>query len=540
MIENDVKNDTIRFIKQHRNIDYLSKEQILELVKVERIEFLNSHKDLKNSKPKENDTNKDIDMRISILEEIYNTSLTKNKADNTGFVCWLYYLYYIFMLGYNRICNLSILDSTDLRGKPKEEVLKILEKIQNIKSSDHIEKLLNTNIEQNVKNEILNYKTYLTAKEVKLKNNAGIDTEKTVNKLEFLHKRINKISSELEANSTLPENKYIKNFFDWFENDIYDIWHNGKQKDLNLDNDIVTYILNRKFSRLDKKDSIFGLATKKCENFIKNLKFSLFERKLLILINWLYISNKDKESESYYLPSLNLNSYLFNAEENTLSTVNSKKIFEAIDRLNQKMIYWDLSNSWISKKIERENITGFEHIAHIDILYDSKLHKSNNEGISKQIKGFIFNFNKFNKLRYQISQIDNLPIRFLEDSDYSLILAENIIHKIRVKQSNKISIRDILKELYIYDKELTPLSENLFSHIQTDSKNTNKRLTRFFDILDYVLEGIKEVKVDISDIYLINSNEQKIEKNIKFKDIRLNNIFIKFEKINDETEEENI
>ena len=257
-------------------------------------------------------------------------------------------------------------------------------------------------------------------------------------------------------------------------------------------------------------------------------------------MNWLYISNKDKESESYYLPSLNLNSYLFNAEENTLSTVNSKKIFEAIDRLNQKMIYWDLSNSWISKKIERENITGFEHIAHIDILYDSKLHKSNNEGISKQIKGFIFNFNKFNKLRYQISQIDNLPIRFLEDSDYSLILAENIIHKIRVKQSNRISIRDILKELYIYDKELTPLSENLFSHIQTDSKNTNKRLTRFFDILDYVLEGIKEVKVDISDIYLINSNEKKIEKNIKFKDIRLNNIFIKFEKINDETEEENI
>ena len=343
-----------------------------------------------------------------------------------------------------------------------------------------------------------------------------------------------KLIISFENNSNFSPVFY--NFFDWFENDIYDIWHLSRVTSFDYnETEFKVYSVQEKFARSDKEKSKFGIAIKKnCD--IKDLQFSLLERKLLILMNWAYIS-AGGISETSYLSSMNLNNLLFKDTHRTISTSNAQKLNEAIDRLSRKYIYWELQNSAIANKLEDRNIvTGFSPLCDIQIIYNSKMHSSNNEGLSKEIKGIIFNFNAFLKMRYQLKQIDKMPICFLQDTDYSLILAEYLIREMRIRTNNRISINKLLKNLFTYKKDLSAYETSIFAVIMEDSKNTSKRFKKFMETLYYVLEKISDK--NSNKLAIVDSDGKRINKidTISFNDVKLDNIFIKFNKSSDESQ----
>ena len=494
------------FLNNYKNLDKMSKEEIIDLVKKDRLEHLDSYKDYKKGKILNNANNRSIDILKGMLEYTYN-NYKNNQAlevlDNVKLVAILFCIYadtiIIYNILFNRLSNLEIIDNANLNNKPRKEILEMLEKIQNINNIETIKSIFNDNgIPQNFKNELLNYSTFLQA-----------------NKLKTLQKE-NFKNEELE--------KFYNNIWKLSNVEVSDFKDNFK-----------LYSVREKFYRGDKEKSKFGIAIKK-DLDINNLQFSLLERKLLILMNWIYIFTNGL-LDNYFLSAVNLNLLLFKSDNITLSTINAKKLNEAIGRLTQKYIYWELQNSKISKKIkDKKVITGFSSLCNIQVIYNSKIHANNNEGISKEIKGIIFNFNNFIKMRLQLKQIYKMPIELLQDTDYSLILVEYIIREKNIRPDKKISINNLLKSIYVYQKDLSLYEDSLYSVIMKDNKNTQKRFNKFMETLEYVLELISNI--DLSNAKIINNNGEIINSAsiIPFKEIRVNHIFIEFDNKTDEEE----
>ena len=530
------------FLNEYKNLDKMSKEEIIDIVKKDRLEHLDSYKDYKKGKILNNANNRSIDILKGMLEYTYN-NYKNNQAlevlDNVKLVAILFCIYadtiIIYNILFNRLSNLEIIDNANLNNKPRKEILEMLEKIQNINNIETIKSIFNENdIPQNFKNELLNYSTFLQANKLKTLQKENFKNEKLEKFYSELQKMSKKLIISFENNSDFSHIFY--NFFDWFENDIYDIWHLSRVTSFDYnETEFKVYSVQEKFARSDKEKSKFGIAIKKnCD--IKDLQFSLLERKLLILMNWAYISARGI-SETSYLSSMNLNNLLFKDTHRTISTPNAQKLNEAIDRLSRKYIYWELQNSAIANKLEDRNIvTGFSPLCDIQIIYNSKMHSSNDEGISKEIKGIIFNFNAFLKMRYQLKQIDKMPICFLQDTDYSLILAEYLIREMRIRTNNRISINKLLKNLFTYKKDLSAYETSIFAVIMEDSKNTSKRFKKFMETLYYVLEKISDK--NSNNLAIVNSDGKRINKidTISFNDVKLDNIFIKFNKTSDENQ----
>ena len=531
------------FLNEYKNLDKMSKEEIIDLVKKDRLEHLDSYKDYKKGEILDNSNNRSIDILKGMLEYTYN-NYKNNQAlevlDNVKLVAILFCIYVdtiiIYNILLNRLSNLAILDNANLNNKPRKEILEMLEKIQNINNIETIKSIFNENdIPQNFKNELLNYSTFLQANKLKILQKENLkkeELEKFYNELQKLLKSL--VISNENCSVPLPS-EYMTNFFDWFENDIYNIWKLSNVEVSDFKDNFKLYSVKERFYRGDKEKSKFGIAIKK-ELDINNLQFSLLERKLLILMNWIYIFTNGLLN-NYFLSAVNLNSLLFKSDNITLSTINAKKLNEAISRLTQKYIYWELQNSKISKKIKDEKvITGFSSLCNIQVIYNSKIHASNNEGISKEIKGIIFNFNNFIKMRLQLRQIYKMPIELLQDTDYSLILAEYIIREKNIRPNKKISINNLLKSIYVYQKDLSLYKDSLYSVIMKDNKNTQKRFNKFMETLEYVLELVSNI--DLSNAKITNNNGEIINSAsiIPFKEIRFNHIFIEFDNKTDEEE----
>ena len=531
------------FLNNYKNLDKMSKEEIIDLVKKDRLEHLDSYKDYKKGKILNNANNRSIDILKGMLEYTYN-NYKNNQAlevlDNVKLVAILFCIYadtiIIYNILFNRLSNLEIIDNANLNNKPRKEILEMLEKIQNINNIETIKSIFNDNgIPQNFKNELLNYSTFLQANKLKTlqkENFKNEELEKFYNELQKLLKSL--VISNENCSIPLPS-EYMTNFFDWFENDMYNIWKLSNVEVSDFKDNFKLYSVREKFYRGDKEKSKFGIAIKK-DLDINNLQFSLLERKLLILMNWIYIFTNGL-LDNYFLSAVNLNLLLFKSDNITLSTINAKKLNEAISRLTQKYIYWELQNSKISKKIKDEKvITGFSSLCNIQVIYNSKIHASNNEGISKEIKGIIFNFNNFIKMRLQLKQIYKMPIELLQDTDYSLILVEYIIREKNIRPDKKISINNLLKSIYVYQKDLSLYEDSLYSVIMKDNKNTQKRFNKFMETLEYVLELVSNI--DLSNAKIINNNGEIINSAsiIPFKEIRVNHIFIEFDNKTDEEE----
>lgn len=531
------------FLNNYKNLDKMSKEEIIDLVKKDRLEHLDSYKDYKKGKILNNANNRSIDILKGMLEYTYN-NYKNNQAlevlDNVKLVAILFCIYadtiIIYNILFNRLSNLEIIDNANLNNKPRKEILEMLEKIQNINNIETIKSIFNDNgIPQNFKNELLNYSTFLQANKLKTlqkENFKNEELEKFYNELQKLLKSL--VISNENCSIPLPS-EYMTNFFDWFENDMYNIWKLSNVEVSDFKDNFKLYSVREKFYRGDKEKSKFGIAIKK-DLDINNLQFSLLERKLLILMNWIYIFTNGL-LDNYFLSAVNLNLLLFKSDNITLSTINAKKLNEAIGRLTQKYIYWELQNSKISKKIkDKKVITGFSSLCNIQVIYNSKIHANNNEGISKEIKGIIFNFNNFIKMRLQLKQIYKMPIELLQDTDYSLILVEYIIREKNIRPDKKISINNLLKSIYVYQKDLSLYEDSLYSVIMKDNKNTQKRFNKFMETLEYVLELISNI--DLSNAKIINNNGEIINSAsiIPFKEIRVNHIFIEFDNKTDEEE----
>ena len=133
------------FLNNYKNLDKMSKEEIIDLVKKDRLEHLDSYKDYKKGKILNNANNRSIDILKGMLEYTYN-NYKNNQAlevlDNVKLVAILFCIYadiiIIYNILFNRLSNLEIIDNANLNNKPRKEILEMLEKIQNINNIETI------------------------------------------------------------------------------------------------------------------------------------------------------------------------------------------------------------------------------------------------------------------------------------------------------------------------------------------------------------------------------------------------------------------
>ena len=443
------------------------------------------------------------------------------------------YCYLIISL----ICDIEpkkeIIRNKDLKDKSNVELLLMFLKLENIEDIDKIEELIKDDVlylEDKIF--ILQYIIFYTANKLKKYRNSKIKNEKLENFYNNIQKYLKDLMIELEDNTeTISFNNYIKDFFDLFEKNLFNIYNDKQVEVSEFKENMNKYSIMKKFSRTDTDFSEFGLVISKANETDKY--FSLLERKILTLMNYCYIyirnNNNILKTNNCYITSSILNRILFNSEKVVLSSIDHQKLIEAISRLSKKKIYWDLHNSKISKRLEGDVVTGFKDIAKIDIIYNTKIHNSNNEVISKEIKGLYFTFNSFFDLRYQIKQINKIPTELLSAKDYSFILAENIIYNIQLanKKDNRFSLKKLLKDLYVYKKDLTIYEESLYAVILKDSKNTKRRFSHFCNILEYVLKQISNVYNDIQELSIYDiDNEKMTTDKLKFDLLRQDKYYI--------------
>lgn len=525
------------------NFENLSILEAIDIVEDLWISGLENLKDTKNGEFRENSTNKNIDKEIEcvkiVSKEAKNNTENflginlKNLESNKNIAIYLIYCYLIISL----ICDIEpkkeIIRNKDLKDKSNVELLLMFLKLENIEDIDKIEELIKDDVlylEDKIF--ILQYIIFYTANKLKKYRNSKIKNEKLENFYNNIQKYLKDLMIELEDNTeTISFNNYIKDFFDLFEKNLFNIYNDKQVEVSEFKENMNKYSIMKKFSRTDTDFSEFGLVISKANETDKY--FSLLERKILTLMNYCYIyirnNNNILKTNNCYITSSILNRILFNSEKVVLSSIDHQKLIEAISRLSKKKIYWDLHNSKISKRLEGDVVTGFKDIAKIDIIYNTKIHNSNNEVISKEIKGLYFTFNSFFDLRYQIKQINKIPTELLSAKDYSFILAENIIYNIQLanKKDNRFSLKKLLKDLYVYKKDLTIYEESLYAVILKDSKNTKRRFSHFCNILEYVLKQISNVYNDIQELSIYDiDNEKMTTDKLKFDLLRQDKYYI--------------
>lgn len=531
-----------RILDIYPDFENLLITDVIDIVEFFWIDGLKKLKDIKNGEFRQNSNNKKIDEEIEFVKKI-SMEARNNSGNFFGINLKVFgsnkniaiYLMYVY-LNISLMCYIEpiqkIIEHKDLKGKSDTEILQIFLELENIEDIEKVEELVKDDVLYLAdKILILQYIIFSTANKLKKYRNSKIENKKLENFYISIQKYLKNLIIELEDNTeTISFNSYIKDFFDLFEKNLFNLYNDKQLKITEFKDNLNLYSVNRKFSRNDTDYSEFGLVTSKETN--TDIYFSLLERKILSLMNYCYISirtNNILKTNNFYITVSMLNRLLFNKDKNVLSSINHQKLKEAISRLNRKKIYWDLHNSKISARLTGNVITGFENIVKIDIIYNTKIHDSNNEAISKEVKGLYFTFNSFFDLRYQIKQINKMPLELLSTVDYSFILAKNIIYNIQLanKKDKRFSLQKILKDLYVYKKDLTIYDESLYAVILKDSKNTTKRFKQFCNVLEYILKQICSVYDEIEDLSICDINNKKLSfDKLKFDLIRQDKYYI--------------
>ena len=531
-----------RIMDIYPNFENLLITEVIDIVEFFWIQGLENLKDVKNGRVRENSNNKKIDAEIEIVKKIsieaknnnenffgINLKMLGSNKKIAILIIW-YYLNISFL--YDLELKKTIIKNKKLDVERAIELLLIFDRLENMEDIEKVKELVKDDVLYlDDKILILQYVIFSTANKLKKYRNSKIENEKLEKFYTNAQKYLKNLIIELEDNTeTISFNCYIKDFFDLFEKNLFNLYNDKQLKITEFKDDLNLHSVNRKFSRNDTDYSEFGLVTSKSTD--TDMYFSLLERKILSLMNYCYISirtNNVLKTNNFYITVPMLNRLLFNKDKKVLSTIDHQKLKEAISRLNRKKIYWDLHNSKISTRLTGNVITGFENIVKIDIIYNTKIHDSNNEAISKEIKGLYVTFNNFFDLRYQIKQINKMPLELLSTVDYSFILAKNIIYNIQVanKKDKRFSLQKILKDLYVYKKDLTIYDESLYAVILKDSKNTTKRFKQFCNVLEYILKQICSVYDEIEDLSICDINNKKLSfDKLKFDLIRQDKYYI--------------
>ena len=531
-----------RIMDIYPNFENLLITEVIDIVEFFWIQGLENFKDVKSGRVRENSNNKKIDAEIEIVKKIsieaknnnenffgINLKMLGSNKKIAILIIW-YYLNISFL--YDLELKKTIIKNKKLDLERAIELLLIFDRLENMEDIEKVKELVKDDVLYlDDKILILQYVIFSTANKLKKYRNSKIENEKLENFYINAQKYLKNLIIELEDNTeTISFNCYIKDFFDLFEKNLFNLYNDKQLKITEFKDDLNLHSVNRKFSRNDTDYSEFGLVTSKSTD--TDMYFSLLERKILSLMNYCYISirtNNVLKTNNFYITVPMLNRLLFNKDKNVLSSINHQKLKEAISRLNRKKIYWDLHNSKISARLTGNVITGFENIVKIDIIYNTKIHDSNNEAISKEVKGLYFTFNSFFDLRYQIKQINKMPLEVLSTVDYSFILAKNIIYNIQLanKKDKRFSLQKILKDLYVYKKDLTIYDESLYAVILKDSKNTTKRFKQFCNVLEYILKQICSVYDEIEDLSICDINNKKLSfDKLKFDLIRQDKYYI--------------
>lgn len=339
-----------------------------------------------------------------------------------------------------------------------------------------------------------------------------------------LNNIIKNINSEEGLSSFLPNiQKYIKSL-DVEYKYIYDISLNKNLQDFcdkfqfEMFNLYASRVITKGF--IYEKNISFNKAGE-CKFGISSdidVKFTLYERKLLKIINHYYINlradEKYKDSNFVYIPISKLK-LMFLENINSLALRNV--IIETCKRLNSKKVYWNMNNTMYSKtkELKKKKILNGdnEKIVDITILYLPRNHKNNKQGYVNSILGIICKISNFMKLRYELKHIDNnFPVSALKSAYLDFVIIEKLVFlnhiykiknsaklkvldnkKIRVKVKNEIistirhtyvkSLADLTREIYFYDNQQSLIT--YFTKI-CNEPNSKRRLTEVLDSISRV------------------------------------------------------
>lgn len=249
-----------------------------------------------------------------------------------------------------------------------------------------------------------------------------------------------------------------------------------------------------------------------------NATFTLEERKLLKLINHYYISltNKDDFTDNYFFIPLDSLRLIF-PKVNNVSL--KRKIVDTCNRLNSKIVYWDLSKTRYRKKLEVDTlyVGKKETIVKLNVLFLPKKNKNGINGEATEIKGIICRISRFMKLRFALSQISNrFPVSSLESNYLSFVIAEKIdylLHMQKVgvnkkKTKCRRSLRDLTDEIYLYCNHVQIRDTYLFK-ISNDA-NSKDSIFKFLEAIINVLNNLSSM-LSFKPILLVRSKEINLE-----------------------------
>lgn len=294
-----------------------------------------------------------------------------------------------------------------------------------------------------------------------------------------------------------------------------------------------------------------------------SVKFTLEERKLIKLINHVYLNVRNE----YYNPnviyiSLEKLKTLYSLDKNNLEFKES--IIETCTKINSKRIYWNMENTRYNKtkglKEKKLNAGKNEPIVDITIIYQPREHKSGINGKVNTIKGILCRVSNFMKLRYELSHIcNNFPTISLRSSYLDFIVMERIIYHLHiigmsnslkvkalqdrsktkeVKKSLKKNIRDefkkklidLAREVYYYhDREQT--TKDYFSKILNEP-NSKRRIEELITSLATISEILYEygynsqllIRGKAVDFTNLDNEKRKIKKANVICDEMLNSV----------------
>lgn len=182
----------------------------------------------------------------------------------------------------------------------------------------------------------------------------------------------------------------------------------------------------------------------------------------------------NKDLEYFYIPLETLK-LLYSNGVNHLELRNS--IEETCKKLNNKQIYWDMTNTkyYVSKHLDSKKLdtSEAESLVDITILYLPRLNKTNKkDGYVNSIVCIICKVNKFMKLRYELKHIGNtFPTETLHSKYLDYIIMEKIIYQLNLKSKKRKGKLKTLETQKLPDKakdEITAALNNTFKKTLVD------------------------------------------------------------------------
>lgn len=326
-------------------------------------------------------------------------------------------------------------------------------------------------------------------------------------------------------------NRSLQDFCDKFQFEMFDMY-TSKQITKG-----TIYEKNLSFNKAG--ECKFGISSD------EDVKFTLYERKLLKIINHYYINlktnEKYKDNDFVYIPIDKLKLMFL---ENINSLVFRNIIIETCERLNSKKIYWSMVNTIYSKTkdLKKKKILNGENdkIVDITILYLPRNHKTNKQGYVNSILGIICKISNFMKLRYELKHIDNsFPMCALRYKYLDFIIIEKLVFlnhiykiknsaklktlenkRLKVKVKNEIistihhtyikSLTDLTREIYYYEDQQTSIT--YFTKI-CNEPNSKRRLIEILDSISRVANILYKHDKCVIEIIVRNKTIKIISEN---------------------------